>query len=378
MKRRILLFSVLGLLLVCIAGASVSALSNRDLPTGPVVLDHLDPLDKVRLQETLHFKRELGEAVWPGWGQADIPIILWNAEYSFLVGYPNPPASWEQVNGDDFEGQPYYRQPTRDPQNFTLLVGERWVASMGTKWVLDKFLITQFQTMMPGPLKPVFPYRVLIQPTEVQMTGVLHESFHVYAEQIAPAHMAQATEAYTNAAAYWVADTTMHVDWEQEINLLAQALAAQSEAATKDWVRQFLAQRDARRANHQLTAAAVEFERLIEWQEGLAKYVELSSWRVAATTPSYAPLPALANDPDFKSYTTYDQRWAQELWQMQQQAMREGDVRFYYTGMTQAMLLDRLLPGWKDRILTTAIALEDLLREVVGSNAAAIPVMGAL
>jgi hypothetical protein len=361
----LILLGLTGLLLACLAAAGLSALSNRNLPTGPAALDRLDPLDKARLQETLSLKQELGSAVWPGWEQADIPIILWNDEFSFLVSYANPPEAWELVAGDDFDGQPYYRQPTHDPQNFAVRVGERWVASMGTKWGADNFLITKFREMMPGPLKPVFPYRLLIQPSEVQMTGVLHESFHVYQAQVAPAHLERAESAYGSENAYWAADQAMHAAWEAEINLLARAVSARSNEDAADLARQFLAQRDARRTEHSLDSALVDFERLIEWEEGLAKYVELSIWRVAADTPDYAPLPALADDPDFRRYATYDQRWSQELDQMKRQAKTEGDVRFYYTGMAQATLLDRLMAGWKDHILSEDVALEDLMRDAL-------------
>jgi hypothetical protein len=50
---------------------------------------------------------------------------------------------------------------------------------------------------------------------------------------------------------------------------------------------------------------------------------------------------------------------------MKRQAGREGEARFYYTGMAQAMLLDRLLPGWKTRALSRDIWLETLLAEAV-------------
>ena len=72
---------------------------------------------------------------------------------------------------------------------------------------------------------------------------------------------------------------------------------------------------------------------------------------------------AMADDPDFKGYATFERRWSQEIGQMARQATREGEPRFYYTGMAQAMLLDRLLPGWKDRILSEDVWLETLLAE---------------
>ena len=363
--RRVILFGAAGLLLLCLAAAGLSALGNRNLPTSPAVLDRLDALDKVRLQETLHLKRELGEAVWPGWGQADIPVVLWNKEYSFLVGYPDPPAEWDRVAGDDFDGQPYYRQPAQDPQNFAVEIGERRAASLATKWEMDNFMMTQFREMMPGPLKPVFPYRLLIQPTEVHISGVLHESFHVFQAEIASTHFDDTEKAYRDDERYWSADASMHEAWKAEIDLLARAISSKSDDEAAERARAFLAQRDERRQTYGLDAALVDYERRIEWLEGLAKYVELGIWREASATPSYASLPALADDPDFKAYTTYSQRWSQELDQMKRQAALEGDVRFYYTGMAQAVLLDRLMPDWKAHILTETVALEDLLREAV-------------
>ena len=38
------------------------------------------------------------------------------------------------------------------------------------------------------------------------------------------------------------------------------------------------------------------------------------------------------------------------------------DSRLYYTGMGQALLLDRLMPNWKGRVFQEGITLEGLLR----------------
>lgn len=51
---------------------------------------------------------------------------------------------------------------------------------------------------------------------------------------------------------------------------------------------------------------------------------------------------------------------------MQNQASREGDGRFYYSGWAQAVIPDRLLPGWQARAFDQDVWLEDLLREAVG------------
>ena len=352
-----------GLTLLCVAALGLSALGNRNLPEGPAVLDRLDPLDKARLQETLHLKQELGEAVWPGWGQSEIPILIWNNQYSFLVGVAEPPAGWEVVPGDDFEGQPYYRKPTEDPQNFAVRVGDQWAASLGTKWEADNFLISNFRQMMPGPLKPLFPYWILIQPSEVQMSGVLHEAFHVFQAHIAPEHLKTAEQAHGADDNYWAVDANMHAAWQNEIDALLKALSATDRQAMTGAAQEFLTLRLTRRVEYQLDSTLIDFEREIEWEEGLAKYVELVIWREAANTPAYTPLADLNTDPDFKKYATFNQRWAQELDQTKRQATQDGEGRFYYTGMVQAVLLDQLMPKWKTRILSEQLTPEDLLRE---------------
>lgn len=385
--RRTLTLVIAGLLLLCLVAASVSALINRNLPTGSQVVDRLSDLEKARLAEVFHVRRTLGDVVWPGWRQADIPVILYNEEYAFLVGYPDPPSGWvkvpdrdvrggpwEVVPNDAFEGQPYYRQrlPASGvtPEAFTVLVGERWVASMTTKEWTRISLMNQIREDVPPLFEPVFPYRLasraLIASSDWHMCGVLHESFHAYEGMMAPERLVDAEMAVKrNEARYPWDDPALREAWQVELDLLAQALQAASDEEAAELTRQFLAQREQRREGNNLDAASMDYERQREWAEGLAKYVELAMWREAATGSDYEPSPALADDPDFREYTTFERRWSQEVSQMRRMADDEGDGRFYYSGMAQAILLDRLMPGWKERILTEDVWLEDLLGEAI-------------
>jgi len=44
---------------------------------------------------------------------------------------------------------------------------------------------------------------------------------------------------------------------------------------------------------------------------------------------------------------------------------RSEDTRFYFSGFAQAVLLDRLMPGWKEQAFQPEIWLEDLLRQAI-------------
>lgn len=363
MKRwqRIVGIGAAALLALCIGLAMISFASNQYLPQAPASLDRLSDIDKARLAEALHLKQTLGDQIWPGWGKADIPVILWNHDYSFLFGAPNPPPEWERVPSDSFAGASYFRQRTAEHQNFAVHLDDHWAACMATKWETDAFLMTMFRELLPPVVRDIFPYRLVIQPSEVQMTGLLHESFHAFQYGVAPGQMEAAEAAHKNGDRYWDADAKMRAEWQAEIGLLARAVSAETTREARELTRQFLDRRKQRRMMHALDAELIAYEQQLEWEEGLAKYVELESWQSANASPEYVPLAEMKEDPDFQFYCTFDQRKAQEIDQMQRQAGQEGEVRLYYTGMAQAFLLDRLAPGWKADVLTGGAWLETRL-----------------
>ena len=354
------------LLLACI----VVAIDNRGLlakyrvdqgDTTPP--DRLTTLDKARLAEALQLKAAAGDQVWPGWGRADLPVILWTGGAEFLTGMPGSPdeAGWQTVEGDNLAGKAYFRRLSSDPQNFAMRVGERWLASMATKEETDRFLISQFHSVLPGLFKAIFPYRALILPSEVQMTGVLHETFHAYQATVTPARLEAAEQAHKLGSRYWAADMAMRDAWKQEMDLLIRALQAKSNGEARALAGQFLVHRAQRREASKLPSDLIDYERQLEWEEGSAKYVELAIWQNASQSANYLPLPELSADPQFKAYRTFERRFNDELGTMRRSSQQEGETRLYYTGMAEAMLLDRLAPGWQAHAFEPGVWLEDLL-----------------
>jgi hypothetical protein len=373
----------LGLVLLLAAVVGLSSLSNLILPSRSSTVERLSDLDKARVLEALHLRRTLGDALWPGWGSATIPLIQYNEQYAFLVDYPAPPAGWlkmpqrlarggpwEPVPGDTLDGGTYYRQLLPDanvrPEAFTVLVGERWVASMTTKQWTQIGLGNEIRKDLPGVLKHIAPYRVLgrLFNSDWHICGLLHESFHAYEGMTAPERLAEAERSMSVVGRYpW--DEPASIDaWQRELNLLADALQATSLAEVTKLARQFLAQRQQRREASGLAADLVALERHREWEEGLAKYIELAIWRLAASTPDYQPTAAMNADRDFKRYHGFTQRWSQEVAQLRRSA-HARDNRFYYSGMAQSFLLDRLAPDWKTKAMTPGVFLEDLLRQAL-------------
>ncbi len=382
-KRRMVIVALLIVPALCLLVLALSWLSNLGAPSEAQTADRLSELDKARLAEALHLRASLGDQVWPGWGAASIPSIVYNEAYAFLVGLPDPDdgwltvprrrqegGPWERVPGDDFLGQPYYRQPLPaagpTPQNFTVLVGDAWASSFMTRgWML-----ASLNRQVRDDFSPLFPHwlftRQAVGGSDGYIAGLLHEAFHAHAGSVVPQRLAAAENAVRRSEpAYPWEDETLRADWQAELDLLRQALRAQSDAEAAELARQFVQQRATRRQAGGLSPSLVEYERWREWAEGLAKYAELAIWQAGYETPAYQPIASIEADSDFEGYAGFPRRWQNELNTLTRRAGDRGDGRFYYTGMAQAFLLDRLAPGWKTRAFEDGVWLDDLLAAAV-------------
>jgi hypothetical protein len=310
MKRRFLrasLFSALGLTLLCVVLVGISALSNRSLPARSQITDRLSEVEKARLAEAIHLRQALGETVWPGWGLFDIPIIVYNEEYAFLVGYPDPPdgwvrmpqneprgGPWEAVPDDAFEGQGYYRQrltdPAITPENFTVLVGERWAATMETKEYMEVHFYAEFREQFPPFLQPIFPYRLawglLMGETETYIGGLEHESFHAFQGSLVPERLAEAETANRSESLYLWDDPSLGAAWQQELDLLIQPSGQSRTSRPLSWCAN--SWRGRAPGTGRAEPGVVDYERQREWlRAGRTPSCPSAGWPAQRrTTPS--------------------------------------------------------------------------------------------
>lgn len=386
-KPRLILVIILSLAGLCLASLAVSFLFNAFTPRPETALDRLSELDKARLAEAFQVRQTLGSQILPGWGEADIPVIVYNQAYLFLVGLPEPAEGWvkvpqgthlgqpwERVPEDTFLGQPYYRQTYEQPdghtQAFTVRVGERWVASLATYDWMKASMTAQIQGDLPSVLRAVLPVRLfvdqLVPDSDTYIRLIAHESVHAYQGMVTTARLNESERINNvNGASYPSQDEAFSADWQTELNLLNQAMLAETSDETAALVRDFLMQRAARRENANLPPKLIELEQTREWEEGIAKYAELSIAMLAAESSIYTPSEALAADEEFKFYRNAVRNWEREIQQIRRMSKDDGDGRFYYSGFAQAALLDRLAPGWEDQLFTEGVWLEDLLAEAL-------------
>jgi hypothetical protein len=306
--------------------------------TSPVDLAVLSTADKTDLTEILHLKDEFGDKVWPGLGRMDIPIILYNERYEFLVGQANPPPPWQVVKGDSFLGRAYHRRPAENPQAFAVAVGTRWAASGGTLELMNRKI----------------PFRLS---REFHAVIVLHEVFHAFQAARAPQHFTVAVSVYKFEGRYPYEDPEFSSAWNSEGAALAGALAAKDESTISGLVQKFLDIRKARRRQIDLDSELISYEQELEWLEGLSKYAEIRFFEFAASR---------ANEAAYANYRSGHPFWPMDLARLRRNlGGQEGDLRFYLSGVAQAMLLDRLDPRWKDGAFEESANLDDRLRAAV-------------
>lgn len=372
--------------LLLLALAIVSALYNLTLPSESEVTEYLSADEKAYIIEMDHLRRSTGNEVWPGWGDQAVPVIVYNESYAFLIGYPDPPdgwmkmpsgefrgTSWQQVRNDDINGERYYRQPLPDPhitpENFTVKVGDQWVLTMQTKEYAAVSFYNGFRNELPPIISAVFPYRLfwnlLMGTAENYIAGMAHEAFHAYQGMQVPDRLAQAEIAAGLYSEYPWHESENATGWEEEIDLLLNSYHSVTIEDSRQFIEEFLERRRERRKLAELTGELILYEQDREWLEGLAKYAELKIGLAASEDSDYSPVSQIRQVPGFRHYETREQYFRQQMDEVRRAAKREGESRFYYGGMLQAVMLDRLLPGWKSVAFDDDVYLDQLLENAL-------------
>jgi hypothetical protein len=306
-------------------------------------------------------KKECGERVWPDFAEAEIPVILYDRDIAFLVGLPDPPAPWAAVEGDSFQGRPYFLRLWEDPQAFAVPVGGTWAASLDTLKSMNESMEEQIRRRLPPEkVTPSMIKMVAVTPAQ-HLTALLHEAFHAFQADRDPDRFRAAQSVYRYEARYPGRDDLFRTAWDEEGAVLASALRSRDDSEAAGRIRTFLNLRRLRRFRAGLDEGMVTFERELEWLEGLGKYVEMRFAEEAASSRS---------PEEAKDFRVARSRLSFDFFgRLPRLGNQEGDLRFYLSGAAQAMLLDRIASEWKRTIMRDArIGLEDLLEAAIGDS----------
>ncbi len=300
--------------------------------------------DVVRLREAFRLAGGMQDELWPGWGRAPFSTILVTPDVEYLIAQPDPSSDFTPL-GDTLLGSPVFfrkRQfPTTMAATFpavkginTVVIGEAEHTSdrTSTRWVFT----------------------------------VLHEHFHqfVYSQPDYYAGVESLGLARGDKTGMWMLNYPFPYDsarvaerFTAMTHALAEAIVA-PEGAPLDHALEVY--RGAQRLFRE--SVGPEEERYFAfqlWQEGVARYTELRAAELAAKTR--APSAEFGALPDFVSFdsvaTLIRTRIMNDLGALSLAKSRREVV--YSVGAAQAMLLDRVRPGWKVEYLRHPFRLPD-------------------
>lgn len=318
-------------------------------------LTRLNSEDKAQLIELLRLKKMFGSHIWPGFGEVEIPLIQYNERYEFLVAHPGPPAPWTTVDNDTFQGRQYYRCDAVESQAFAVPVGDLWAGSLNTFSHMNRSMKKQLQEKIPAEkLTPVMIKMMEITPAK-HVVLLLHEAFHAFQAMQNHDRFLRAKGVYASEKHYPFEDEVFKTAWNKEGSLLTAVLREKDESERAELLHKFLEIRTKRRSDASLSPELVAFERELEWLEGLAKYVEMRFSELGSSQ---------RGEEESKAYRRVRSRLQADFsWRIKQLGELHGDHRFYLSGAIQAMILDKILPGWKKEITRQEnTGLEDLLQ----------------
>lgn len=206
------------------------------------------------------------------------------------------------------------------------------------------------EPMSWDPGLPVAPLLVAPDHREADVLGLaVHEAFHAFEKlrRVDGRRFGQGENTMLTGQ-YPVMDLENEARFAAEARLLHRAARAVGEAEARRLAGQFLTLRRTRHAR--LDSAMVEFERAAELHEGLAQYAMLRGLQILAQDEPRLARPAAAI--------------VAAEGEALDSALSAGTSvrrRFYATGAHMGLLLDRLLPEWRRRVIEEDLWLDELL-----------------
>jgi hypothetical protein len=301
--------------------------------------------DRIRLAEAFRLAAAAGDEVWPAWTSAPFAVLLVTADREYLVRHSRPSADFRRVGYDSLLASDVYTRARVNSPNFlatfpavggisTIVVGQPAAThKSSTAWVLT----------------------------------ILHEHFHQL-QHSRPDYFPGVDAlglARGDQTGMWMLNYAFPYDSAKVQSGFASLMAAldgalDSTSATRG-AAHWRAVTDARRRLHELLPADDDRYLAFQmWQEGVARYTELTMARWAAER--YTPSDAFRALPDYTSYADAAHELERSLrGELRNDLLaRDRRVVFYPTGAATALLLDGLAPGWRARYFEHGYSLDGL------------------
>lgn len=295
------------------------------------------------LAEVWHIFDAMENPPWPGWDPRRLPLALYRRDGTlFLAGHPVRPQDGLEVFMPAGVTGPTVHRLCDLPE--TVAGG-----AVTTPYHGVPTAFVPVERVGEEGLEPALRFISLIA----------HELFHAFQ------HARGRIPALPALLAYPDDQPVNNAMGNIEGHLLAEACVAESADRVMNLAQAIALIRRERRA--QLGDDQVRYEQVKEYHEGLATYI---SYRIlaAAALPGYAPSPVfqrLAGEGLREQAARMVVERIEALQAINRRGLGARRRRFHYTGMGLALLLDRLSPGWKERVGAPDVWLDPVLDEVV-------------
>lgn len=333
--RKLFLFLVVVFLSFATAGARRPPAQTAGAPS-------LAQVDRVRLREVFRLADRIGDRVWPAWSKAPFAVLLVTPEYEFLVRHEQKAAA------------------TPAPQGFTLLGFDAWLKS--DVYYRKRVFSTGFLATFPAISGSSDSTIVVGQAENTSartstpwVITVLHEHFHQLQDSQPNFYpdVNALNLSHGDQTGMWMLNYPFpyeRAEVQEQFATTSKLLAA-AVAAPKRERRRKVSDYLAARARFQQMLAPDDYKYLSFqfWKEGIARYTE---WRLAQTAAtSYQPSKEFRALNDYQSFAEAARRMKERIFkQLETQKLGEAKREVVYSfGAAEALLLDRINPGWRQR-----------------------------
>ncbi len=337
----------------------------------------IDPLLLVSLNECRSITKSLGKEIYPGWDFGKTPVLLYRPKVQeLLINFPHKPRGFSEYAGfNPLKGETIYvRDDTTfldvDDQNTTIEVD-----GIPVLVVADPFsrMRNQLRDALTNRSKETATRWLedwnFIQSPYDELRLILHEGFHVYQNRMAPEKSANEMI----VSQYPLLDPVNNALYVLEGEILKDALISNNPRAGQDKIKEFVAVRTFRQSR--LDSSWVEYENLNEYAEGTARYVE---YKFMTRGEKLKPTREMYYHNGFNGYQNILMRQFKDRLDDMVRIVSVSDDRFgnkfssgplrfklYELGACEALLLDELMPAWKEKIFTEGVYLGDMLKQSV-------------
>jgi hypothetical protein len=371
-----LIFSFLLLSTLPVTAQNPTA-SNSKGNSEPAATLQVDPLLIAEAGEVWQLIASPNNPIWPGWDASTTPLLFYlPEEQDVLINHPHPPAGFIRYNGPiQFPGGQIL---LRDGSTFIDADGQNTSQDVeGVRTLVVADTLSNLRSQVSSLLQDQRPTAEKIRDLSFadlatdpygQLAMVAHEAFHVFQDRQAPDKGANEMLLFY----YPVLSVSNNVGFALEGLALADALHTTDPGAFRRATVRWLAVRRDRRSG--LPPQAVEYEDGVEFTEGLAKY---SEYRLFQSLEGRRPGPTMLWAQGFNGYASLAPQREKLLEKMKRNMSGEvavnGDpygtaplrMRLYYSGMAIGVILDRISPGWKNRIFAPDATLTTLAEEAL-------------